>query len=382
MSKCIVTTAVACLALCSAGCGNTAYGPRRLVQAGMIDHGGSGTRTCPTTPPVEGSSSINLSEHFYDLACASLKQPSSVGAGRAMVEAGVLLNRVRCNDFFAQRAAHQTRERVIRGSVTPVSAVLTGIIGVTSFDTDEARQKAIQILGIGQSATVAGLELYESEFLFGASNVNAVRTLTMRALDEHAGRVLQQNNGFHGAAAHLIDHQMICTPANILELSAAAIREGRVKASTPLRPQNLTAVSDSLTIESLSRALTVSDLTPDQVGALWWLSSLVERGGTLDQAKLEDIQSRLSGLPVKLVSGSAGSLTVDTAVVTALMPLLKTLSSGATAGFQVTTRLVETEIAKAAPAALLERTKVVSFTLPPAASIGGGAVEVGIRPAG
>lgn len=364
-SKALVATLG--VAMLVSACGNTVYGPRRLIQAGEFDDGSTGERHCPATPPTSREATpIDLPKHFYDLACSSLRSPNSPEVAREMIDQGVTLTRLRCNDFFAQRMANQMQERVLRGAVTPVSALLTGIIGATSFSTDAERQDAIQILTIGQNATEAGLDLYEREFLFGSDNVNAVRTLTMRALDEHGARILREDVGFYGAQRHLIDHQMICTPANILELSRTAIREGRIAPSTPISRAPVVAGldGDQAVIRALSRNLRVTELSANQVGALWWLSELVAGGGTISQDTLLVIQDRLSGLPVSPITGSAGSLVVDTALVGSFRSQLQSLSASTTSGFEVARRLLATEIARPAPPAVLDRTKSINFDLP------------------
>lgn len=366
-------------------CGNTVYGPRRLIYTGLIDDGDKSERACPA-PGGDRTvgSPISLSFEFYDSACRSLAAPGDSALGRAMIDPGVTLTRVRCADFFAERSANQMRQRVLRGGVAPVSALITGIIGVSSFTTDADRQEAIQILGIGQSATTAGLDLYESEFLFASENVNSVRILVMRALDEHAARIIAENVGFYGAARHLIDHQMICTPANILALTQAAIREGRVTrgANTADMRSALAGENDRTVIANLSQSLRSTGLSGDQAGSMWWLAELARAGGAPDQNALAIIQSRLSDLPVNPVTGSAGALTIDRPLVSALEPVIRTLSPSITAGFEVTRRMVSAEIAKPAPPALLERTRPVAFTLPAGvAPEPSRAQEVGIVPA-
>ena len=374
-------TAAASVVLLS-GCGTTVYGPRRLIAVGQIDSGpGVVARNCPATPPARPAMTrIDLPENFYDKACVSLRAENDSIKAREMMDAGITLTRMRCNDFFAERAGHQTQERVFRRSVAPVSAVLTGIIGLIAFKTDAGRQQAIQILGIGQSATIAGLELYESEFLFGSANVNSVRTLTMRALDEHARLILDTRVAFYGAARHLIDHQMICTPANILELSQSAIREGRIAPATPIQsgPAVRGSVDRSI-MATLSSNLRITSLTSDQLGCLWWLTEIVRAGGTPDQNALAIIKDRLKDLPLNPVSGATGSLTIDTALVGLFANNLGQLSTAVTNGFFVTKKLLERRIAALTPSDPLERAKDISFELPPeSAPPAAAAVEVGI----
>lgn len=372
-------------ALLTSACGNTVYGPRRLIQGGYVDDGDdTAQRHCPAQPPATRDiTPMNMTYEFHDRACDSLRKHGDTALARRMMDAGITLNRMRCNDFFAERAGNQTRERIIRGAIAPVSALITGIIGIANFNTDAGRQEAIQILGIGESATIAGLELYESEFLFGAANVNSVRTLTMRAADEHAAGILSQNVGFYTAARHLIDHQMICTPANILELAQAAIREGRIVPATRIRGANEFAggADDQATISSIQASLQVESLTADQLGSLWWLSELVKGGGAYNQDALAVIHARLAELPVNPVGGTTGAFTPDTALVQQFAPLFDQLSANVTSGFFVTRRRLDDKIAQPAPPPVLDRTNEIHFSLPVEATPTGRAVEVGVESA-
>ena len=290
------------------------------------------------------------------------------------------LNQLRCNDFFAQRGANQTRERVLRSTVAPVSALLTGIIGIVAFSSDASRQEAIQILGISHSATIAGLELYESEFLFGASNINSVRTLTMRSLDEHSTVILAENVGFYTAVRRLIYDQMLCTPANILELTQTAIREGRVASSTPVGATNDKG-TDQASIAVIASSLRMSSLTPDQLGSLWWLTNLVD-DPSASQDLLVVLHDRLSGLPVNPISQNGSRFVVNNDMVRPLIPLFRFLSPDVTTGFNITSGQIMARIAETTPPTVLDRTKGVRFdvppqTLPPVSR----STEVGVQPA-
>lgn len=297
-------------------CGNTVYGPRRLVQAGDFDGRQTGTglsRICPTSGSSAGTDqSLDLTKHFFDTACSSFRDSNDPAKARGMMNAGVTLTMIRCNDFFAQRAANQTRSRVLREAIPPVSALLTGIIGLASFDTDEGRQEAIQILGLGQTATVAGLEVFQSEFLFDSQNVFAVRNLTMRALDEHSSQILESDAGFYSGTRHLIEHQMICTPASILELVTQAIDDGSIQSYSQRVEQERARIfeTDSYRIRVIANELGApTTLTSDEFGALWTIERAGQPGGTLGQEQLAELKARLERVGPALFTGEPGQLT-------------------------------------------------------------------------
>ena len=365
------------------GCGTSVYGPRRLIYAGYIDGSqpevqDGAARPCPTDSIIPTTADLTL--NFTNRACTSLRSTTDPSAANMMMQAGITLTRMRCADFFAQRGGNQGRARILRGAVLPVSALLTGLIALKNFKTDEGRIEATQILGLGQTATIAGLELFESEFLFGSANVNSVRLLTMRALNRHAEEILKTNVGFDAAARHLIDHQMICTPANILALAQEAIRTSQIEAATPLNPSRQPAVArDQQMIATMSSNLHVDTLTADQLGAMWWLEQLpMPRSGT-DQDVLAVIHNRLALLPLNPVQGTAGYFTVDDSVVNLFSASLQTFSPDIRNGFIVTRTLLAQKISAAAPLDVLERTKDIHFQLPTTAvAPTSGSIEVGV----
>lgn len=287
-----------CVLLSSAlaGCGNTVYGPNRLVNNVKIEP--VGRLNCGTG--YEPDKNIDFQTDFFVKACKAYGTPGDRGKARLMLESGITLNWMRCSDFFRQRAANQTRQRIVRRSVVPISALITGVLGVIDFSSVEGQQEALQILGLAQTATLAGLEIYESEFLFGAANVNSVRKLTMRDLDAHARIILSQDDlGFYRVTRHLIDHQLRCTPANILELTQAAIDKGNVEPSNPVEILSATEKQDIAVRNSVSRIYNTS-LSTEQVAMLWWLIN----HGVDNANEMEIIKERLGGIETDIFSPS------------------------------------------------------------------------------
>jgi hypothetical protein len=373
------TAAVALAGVLLAGCGNTVYGPRRIVQADYLDHGGkrsgvpvryschqpatiAGTGA-PTLSVADGNG-INLTYEFNRLACGSINARRDEPAATAMMDTGFTLIRLRCNDFFAERAGHQTQARFWRKTIAPVSAVIAGIIGMVNFADDE-RADAIQILGITQAATVAGFEIYEQEFLFDSENVNAVRRLVMRALDAHSATALSGTvTGFNHGVRHLMDNQMICTPANILELVRASIAGGDVRVSDgpPVRAR-LTSASDQL--EALARTRTaqafgVAALSDDQVGALWWLS---QGGHSADE--LAVIADRLSVPGTSgFVPSAGGSIVMAAAQQPLVSRLIADLAPATVVRFKDTASQLRIAIANRGGSSAVDAARSIRFRSP------------------
>jgi hypothetical protein len=372
------------------GCGNSVYGPLRVVQTGYLDNGapreGGLKYTCaqpgptptpsPTPTPTVDSHGINLVYDFNRLACASINNRDNSAAAYAMMDGGFTLTRLRCNDFFAERAGNQMRARVWRGTIAPVSAVVAGIISLVNF-SDGERTDAIQILGITQAATVAGFELYEQEFLFDAANVNSVRQLVMRALDEHAATAMDSPiRGFNHAVRHMMDNQMICTPANILDLVRASIAGGQVAA----RHQSATDQLETLARTNAAFAWNVMPLTDEQLGALWWLAQ-----GGHSQDELDVIEDRLgTALSAKLLTGGTGARALAPGAQPTLAQLVGSLRPTTVDQFSATAVTLRTTITahRAAPAigvaTAIDAARTIRFTLGGA----GRAVEVVASPTG
>lgn len=148
-----------------------------------------------------------------------------------MLEAGFSLVSARCNDFFAQKNGTQLGVRTAFDAVAPVVALLTGILSITNFSNAQERKDRESVLAFGSVALMAGLKIYESNFLFSADNIENVRELTTTALNTHAQAVRKlTGHTFDTSLSYLIEHQMYCTPSKIRDLAEGAIANGRIKA--------------------------------------------------------------------------------------------------------------------------------------------------------
>ncbi len=315
---------------------------------------------------LQEPSKLDISGYFIDVACESVNLPDDPVLAARMIEVGITLNRVRCNDFFAERGGRQFGYRIIRNAVAPVSALLAGVIALTRFKGEGGQGEATQILGIGQAATVAGLELYQAEFLFGANNINSVRILTMRALDDHSRKVIDSGVGFFGAARHLIDHQMICTPANILDMSQTAIRSGRIEGSSPAASVATKDQQDSLRIATHIAQLTGrSDLDASALGSLWWQTQL-QADDLLLQQKLAVIRDRTGSISPAPVIGVFGNYRIGAKEYAALLDKLPETDK---ASFRITAARM-TEALGPPPSSLttdadvIARVRDIRFVLP------------------
>ncbi|MBV1886798.1 MAG: hypothetical protein KUG61_06930 [Parvibaculaceae bacterium] len=216
-------------------CGPSFSGPVLPVRLAHIDGGTSPHFICTQDGELDVSTvsndtditKFNLAYQFSKTVCASIRDTKSSEESTAMLEAGFTLVKTRCNDFFYQKGRSQSQARLTRSLIAPITVALTGIAGLADVSNSA---ELLTGLSIGSAFVISGLEIYEEQFLFDADNINSVRQLTTRALAAHSKAVLDKKpENFDKAVRHLISHQMICTPANILELTQKAIEKGIVK---------------------------------------------------------------------------------------------------------------------------------------------------------
>lgn len=182
----------------------------------------------------------NLSVSFSAKVCASLHEPADAEITSGMLQSGMTLVKVRCNDYFNAKQTHQGGVRLVRSLIQPLSVAIAGAFSVIDFGSERRESDALALLAVGNTAANSGIDIYEDQFLFGADNVYSVRDMTLRALAAHQEAIEDAVEAgtlttFDEAARALVDHQNICTPGNILELVRASIDAGtfRARARTP-----------------------------------------------------------------------------------------------------------------------------------------------------
>lgn len=150
-----------------------------------------------------------------------------------MLRSGFMYNYSFCENYFTQMVQNQRRSQIARDLLPPISALITGLIGLGDFSKNSGRKEDyIQMLALGTAATSAALNIYDTHFLFGAENVGAVQTMALKAQSVHASGVLKQSNiTFEMAMQHLIDNQAQCSPQSILSLARSVIKDSNLVAT-------------------------------------------------------------------------------------------------------------------------------------------------------
>ena len=185
--------------------------------------------TVATVPPL-GANPTDLRSRFVTSAKYAESDPSPQNL-RTFMNRGFTLTYANCDAYFQLMGRHQRRARIFRDTITPVTALITGLIPLINFNSEQGAENALKYIALGSAFTTSGLGVYDQHFLFGAENIDSVRTLTMRALVEHmnAAQGSVEAGNFEQAVIHILDNFAVCTPQRILTLTRQAIANGDVE---------------------------------------------------------------------------------------------------------------------------------------------------------
>jgi len=193
-----------------------------------------------------------------------------------MLETGFTAVYSSCDDFFRSSGRDQTGLLVFRDIVVALSSMASGALAVIDGNNmgGQGNENVIAGIALGSTAVLSGVDIYTQRFLFGAENVDAVRELTMRTLDEHRARVLGTPPvTYERVLIHLTDHQSKCTLRAIARQARDAIASGRVGGDSGQGSQRAQseAARDAELAAELGRIFDGEPLTRAQTRALWWL---------------------------------------------------------------------------------------------------------------
>lgn len=230
----------------------------------------------------------DLFQRFEDSADALA---AGTGDADPFLESGFALIYADCDKFFRAMGKSQRSSRVVRDTIAPITALLTGIIALRDFGAVK-EERLLTAMSLWSSLSTSGFDIYDRHFLFGAENSDSVRELILNALTVHSTSAFEtEPTTFEDAAIQLIDNQTICTPPHILRLVREAIRNGDVE---PTFTGSASTQQDSETRRALGQLLhPPSPLSDAETRALWQL--LVEPTPE-SQAELKEIYDDLKNL--------------------------------------------------------------------------------------
>ncbi len=188
-----------------------------------------------------------------------LVTPQEVAANRRLLDAGMALVYNSCNDFFISEGRWQ---QGLNFSKDLTGALVPNLGGALSLIPSAGiSQPMVGFIGGG---ITAGISVADANFLFGSSNIDNVRTLTLNALAAHENSVraiyaqsMTQNNknlakaatrnadepslivaNFFWVTKQIADNQALCQPGKILDLSRQAIAQANVCPTTSASSTN------------------------------------------------------------------------------------------------------------------------------------------------
>jgi hypothetical protein len=260
------------------------------------------------------AATLDLRERFEAHAKAAVAHDVDDTAAGQMVSSGFLLARASCGEFFDNAAVLQRDADISRSMITPIITILDGIIALRNF-SDKTNDKWSKILALGSGAALAGISIVDQHFLFGADNIKEVRDLTFDALAANEEAIAEIGTPtFDVAMEQLIEHQVICSPANILSLTRQAIQAGDVVADID--------VAQSQDEQALVRLGTMFKLigpaNSSQLAVLW---ALYQSGVSTDNipAALEE-DAKAAGLGRLIIDSVDAIPATDTAPAVEAVP--------------------------------------------------------------
>lgn len=206
---------------------------------------------------------------------------------KVMLREGLGLVRGNCSDFFRKRGDNQQTINLSRDLVALSSATAVAVVGVSG-----GTALALSIIALTGGALYGGIDTYTKNFLFGADNIESVRTLTMKALEEHSSAVMAASGtlGFHDVSAAIMDNQELCKPASIAASVREAIKNGRPGIQQAGESGNTRGLTDRAIVAEIGELVgtggtTISD---GQLAALCWAAT-ADGAAAANQAKIKEV---------------------------------------------------------------------------------------------
>lgn len=351
---------IGCLSFCLAGCAGI-EGPPPIIKA-----------TGPYSPSDKKG---GLVQEFLEAAEASRLDKDDPNSARTMLEAGFVLNYAHCNDFFLASGREQSSLLLLGDMVASFGTLAASAIALGKYD--DGGKDALQIVTLGTSTALSGIDIYTQRFLFGAENVDAVRELTLNAASTHSGKVRELDpQNYNAVVTHLFDNQAICTPRRISILAREAIQKAELKPSVSSQGtlSDVRKSMDEDVLKDLGQTLNPPGaVSAEQAGALFWL---LERDSTADE-RSKVILPLLSTLPAASNPfDTAGALKDPIPNRDLIDTALGKLSAGARSAF-------DTQIKNARAAGVVAGAAAgplpTLFALPDQPAASGGRVSVSVK---
>jgi hypothetical protein len=208
--------------LASAGCGSLDSSQNTIGPMGPAAAPSAINQVSLFTTAYEKAAQIQ--QETYQTAT---QPPLASKHYQLLAQAGFGLVKSNCANFFRTRGESQMWLRVGADAVGIAGGLATGVTALAGGST-----LAVAIIALSSTTLYSGIDSYSRNFLFGADNIDSVRSLTMSALEENATNAFGLPDDqwtFQYAVTAITTNQDICKPASILDLTRQAIRGGKVE---------------------------------------------------------------------------------------------------------------------------------------------------------
>jgi len=207
-------------------------------------------------------------------------------AYRVMLREGLGLVRGNCSDFFRKRGDNQQTINLSRDIVALSSATAVAVVGVSGGSA-----LALSIIALAGGTLYGGIDAYTKNFLFGVDNIESVRTLTMKALEEHATAVSVGAGtlAFQDVSGAIMDNQELCKPASIAASVREAIKNGRPGIQQASVSGNVRVLTDRSIVAAIGESVGVrgASINDTQLAALCWAAT-ADGATATNQAKIKE----------------------------------------------------------------------------------------------
>ncbi|MBY0319548.1 MAG: hypothetical protein K2X72_12560 [Reyranella sp.] len=180
----------------------------------------------------------------------SVTEPDVQQSYRVLLREGLGLVRGNCADFFRKRGDSQQNISLSRDVVAMGGAAAAAIVGLSGGGA-----LALSIIAVSSATLYSGLDTYTRNFLFGVDNIESVRTLTMKTLNDNTAELLTASRtetlAFPDVTGAIMDNQEICKPASIAAAVRIKLRRG-VEGFDPAPTGGGTALSDRAVVARIS----------------------------------------------------------------------------------------------------------------------------------
>ena len=177
----------------------------------------------------------NLVGLFVDSYVVSFAAPDDQAKALIMARRGYDLVHHYCEQFFDAGGENQKWLDLSKDIVAALGTLGTGISALAAPNS----ASTTAAIALGVATAYNGIDIYTRNFLFGAANIDSVRTVTLNALAAHRKATIDTPAPasdpwtFGNAILQIEDHQALCQSAKIRALVLEAVKGGTVIAFTP-----------------------------------------------------------------------------------------------------------------------------------------------------